>query len=414
MTGRAAGPGTSVAPLVLLEVAAVLSTWANAVLTLALSWLALERTGSPVAAGIIAAASTLPMLLGALFAGTVVDLVGGRRTAAGADLLSAGSVAAIAVLDLAGGFSLWAVAALACTGSLFDLAGMTGRKVLLPAAAGRAGLRLEAVNGIHESLKGVALVAGPALGGLLIGLGGAATALAVAVVAPALAAAGTLLVRLPEQGRPKVAGSALRFAWHGSRQGFAAVWRDPLLRLTALMGATLYLAYLPIASIVLPAYFHAQHAPERLGLLSMTLAAGGIGGAVGYAVLGHRLRGRATFVTAMVASAAGLVAMSFLPPYPALLALAGVVGLASGPISPLTNLATQLRSAPELRGRVMGIMTSAGYVGGPVGHLLGGPLVQRLGPEGAFAVLAGVLFLLVLGASWLPALRGFDRLSATA
>jgi MFS family permease len=394
-------------PLVLVEGAAGLSTFANAMVVLALPWLVLERTGSPTFAGVIAAATTLPMLLGSVFAGTVVDLWGSRRTAITADLLSAGSVTAIAVMDLAGGFSLQALAVLAFVGSLFDLSGVTARKVLLPAVAERAGRRLETVNGIHELVKATALVAGPALGGVLIGVAGASTALAVAAIAPALAALFTLLVRLqtPGRGRP-----SFQTAWRGARDGMSAVWRDPLLRLTGLMGVTLYMVYLPIAGIVLPTYFNSQNAPERLGLFNVTLAVGGIAGALAYTFWGHRLGRKQTFVIAMITGAAGLLAMSVLPPYPILLVLAAIVGMAAGPIGPLMNLASQLRSTEQMRGRVVGIMTSSGYVGGPVGYLVGGPLVDHLGPQTAFIVLGTLLFVLVVGASRQPALREFDAL----
>jgi MFS family permease len=405
-TDTAARPVTAL-PLVLVEGAAGLSTFANAMVVLALPWLVLERTGSPTFAGVIAAATTLPMLLGSVFAGTVVDLWGSRRTAITADLLSAGSVTAIAVMDLTGAFSLHILVALAFVGSLFDLSGMTARKVLLPAVADRAGRRLETVNGIHELVKASALVAGPAVGGVLIGAAGAATALAVAALAPALAALFTMLVRLQMAGSGK---PSFQTAWRGARDGLSVVWRDPLLRLTGLMGVTLYMVYLPIAGIVLPTYFNSQNAPERLGLFNVTLAVGGIAGALGYTFWGHRLGRSRTFVVAMITGAAGLLVMSLLPPYGVLLALAAVVGMAAGPIGPLMNLASQLRSTEQMRGRVVGIMTSSGYVGGPVGYLAGGPLVDHLGPQTAFAVLASLLFVLVVGASMQPALREFDAM----
>ncbi|MBE1465724.1 MFS transporter [Kibdelosporangium phytohabitans] len=402
----------SVLPLVLLESAAGLSTCANAMIALALPWLVLERTGSPAFAGVIAAATTLPMLLGSVFAGTIVDLVGSRRTAITADLLSAGSVAAVAVMDLTGAFSLPVLAVLAFVGSLFDLSGVTARKVLLPTVATRAGKRLETVNGIHELVKATALVAGPALSGLLIGTAGVPVALAVAAVAPALAALSTL--QLPASGRMSLGSSPFRATWRGASDGLSAVWRDPLLRLTGLTGIALYVVYLPIVGIVLPTYFNAQNAPEHLGLLNVTFAVGGIAGALGYTFWGHKVGRRSTFVVAMLTGAAGLLAMSVLPAYSVLLALAAVVGMAAGPVGPLMNLASQLRSTEQMRGRVMGIMTSVGYVGGPVGYLIGGPLVDHLGPQTAFAILASVLFVLAVGAAVQPALREFDSLSATS
>src|SRR5262245_57118297 len=81
-------------PFLLIESATLLSGTGNGVAAVALPWLVLERTGRPAAAGIVAAAAALPMLLSSLVAGAIVDRFGRRRTAVVADLLSAGAVAA--------------------------------------------------------------------------------------------------------------------------------------------------------------------------------------------------------------------------------------------------------------------------------------------------------------------------------
>ena len=59
-----------------------------------LPWLVLDLTGSAAAAGGVAAASLVPLLVASLFSGTLVDMWGRRRTALVADVLSGLSVAA--------------------------------------------------------------------------------------------------------------------------------------------------------------------------------------------------------------------------------------------------------------------------------------------------------------------------------
>ncbi len=90
-------------PLVLLESATVLSGTGNGAAAVVLPWLILDRTGSAVATGVVAAATFLPLLGSSLVAGTVVDRVGRRRSAVVADAMSAASVAAIPVLAWVGG-----------------------------------------------------------------------------------------------------------------------------------------------------------------------------------------------------------------------------------------------------------------------------------------------------------------------
>ena len=163
-------------PLALLEAATLVSGTGNGVATVALPWLVLERTGSATATGMVAAGTALPLLLSSLFSGTVVDLVGRRRTAVISDALSCLAVAAIPLVDATVGLSVGVLVALAALGSVFDPAGITARETLLPAAGLAAGWRLERANSVHEAVWGVAFLVGPGVGGLLIATVGAASA----------------------------------------------------------------------------------------------------------------------------------------------------------------------------------------------------------------------------------------------
>jgi len=109
---------------VLLESATLLSGTGtgtgNGVATVALPWLILERTGSATAAGLVAAGTTLPLLLSSLFSGTVVDLVGlvgRRRVSLVSDLLSlAPSSRSRWSTRRAGRWSPWAPSSASATG----------------------------------------------------------------------------------------------------------------------------------------------------------------------------------------------------------------------------------------------------------------------------------------------------------
>ena len=76
----------------------------------AFPWLVLQRTGNATDASVVAAAATLPLLFATLLAGAAVDILGRRRVAMLADLMSAASVTAIPVLVAAyGAFIAWTV-----------------------------------------------------------------------------------------------------------------------------------------------------------------------------------------------------------------------------------------------------------------------------------------------------------------
>ncbi len=87
-------------PFVFLEASVVFSGAGNGVASVAIPWLVLERTGDPAAAGIVGAATALPLLASSVFSGALADTLGRRRMSVVADALSALSVAAIPLVDL--------------------------------------------------------------------------------------------------------------------------------------------------------------------------------------------------------------------------------------------------------------------------------------------------------------------------
>ncbi|MGN9774926.1 MFS transporter [Micromonospora sp. H33] len=393
-------------PLLLVEAATLLSATGNGVAIVALPWLVLERTGSATAAGVVAAASGLPLLLSSLVSGTVVDLLGRRRTALVSDALSAVSVAAIPLVDALLGLNLGWIVALAVLGAVFDPAGLTARETLLPAAAQAAGWRIERANAVHEAVFGLAFLVGPGLGGLLIATVGPGATFWVTAAGFALSVLLIAAVRLPGAGRPERPPSGV---WRGTAEGLRFVWRDRLLRTIALITMVLVALYLPVEGVLLPAWFVAQGEPARLGSVLMAMSAGSVVGALGSGAAGRLVRRRTLMAVALVVTGVALLGLAFLPAYPVLLAVAVVIGLAYGPINPLANYAMQTRTPEHLRGRVVGVMTSFAYAAGPAGYLLAGPLVEWLGLRTAFVVLAGALLVAALVAAPLPVLRALDE-----
>lgn len=141
----------------------------------------------------------------------------------------------------------------------------------------------------------------------------------------------------------------------------------------------------------------------------MAMSAGGVVGALASGAAGRLIRRRTLMVIALVVIGVALVGLATLPPFPAMIGFAVAIGLAYGPVNPLSNYAMQTRTPEQLRGRVVGVMTSFAYAAGPAGYLLAGPLVEWLGLRTAFLVLAGALLVAALTAAPLPALRELDE-----
>jgi MFS family permease len=392
-------------PWLLLESATALSGIGNGVVIVALPWLILERTGNAAIAGLISACTAIPLLAASVFAGSLVDMVGRRRIAIVADVLSALAVIAIPVADLTVGLSVPLLIALAVIGALFDPAGLTARETMLPAAAQTARWPIDRVNSAHEAVWGLAYLIGPGLGGILIAALGAVGTLWFTGACFLLSALLVGFISLSGSGRPATPPADIRQA---VREGLRFVWRDRLLRTIGLLMIALIVLYLPVEGIVLPVYFQSIDAPQRLGAVVMAMSAGGVVGSLCFGAIVSRVSRRTAFVGGVILSGLALLGMAFLPPFPLLLGFAALSGLAYGPVNPLANYAMQRRSPEQLRGRVVGLMGSSAYAAGPAGFLLAGPLVQWLGVKPAFVLLASAFLGIALLTAALPVLHELD------
>ena len=187
------------------------------------------------------------------------------------------------------------------------------------------------------------------------------------------------------------------------------VWRNLVLRTLGLIELAVTGLYLPMESVLFPKYFSDRNEPAQLGWVLMALSIGGLIGALSWTVLSRIARKRTTVLTAVATFGTGATIIAFLPPLPVILVLSVVIGLVYGPIGPIYNSVMQTRTPSQMRGRVVGVMTSMAYAAGPVGFIIAGPLVDVFGLTTAFLALALPVLLIAITCVWVPALRELDR-----
>lgn len=394
-------------PFFLLSAGTLLAGIGNGIAIVALPWLVLERTGSATSAALVAAAAAIPLLFASLLSGTIVDIAGRRRIAVASDALSAISVMAIPLIDATFGLTVASLAILAALGAVFDPAGITARETMLPEAARTSGLRLDRVNSIYEAIFNGAYLIGPGVGGLLVATIGAVNTLWFTGAGFIFSMIAVSAVRLPGAEKPAHLGELTGF-WASTREGLAFVWRDRLLRSTALLSMGVVAFYLPIEGVILPAYFTEMQTPAYLGWVLMAMSIGGLLGALAYGQWAERLPRRSMFITAIVSLGVAVLGLALLPPLWVMLLLCAILGFTYGPVGPITNFAMQTRTPDRLRGRVTGVMSSTAYAAGPLGYLLAGPLIDHFGIQTAFLLIASLLMLMVLTSFFMPALRELD------
>ena len=150
----------------------------DGIYTVALAWQVYELSGVPTALSLVALAWTIPQLTFLLVGGAVADRVERRRVLLTADALQALAIGAIGALALTGSLRLW---------QLFVLVPLVGAGEALFAPAYSAIVpelvasdEILQANALGQISRPLMLrVAGPALGGILIGAAGAGWAFVV-------------------------------------------------------------------------------------------------------------------------------------------------------------------------------------------------------------------------------------------
>lgn len=400
-------------PIVLLEATNLLSGISNGVVTIAIPWLVLQRTGSVAAAGLVAALSSLPGIIASPLAGWAVDHFGRRIVSIVSDLLSAISVAAIPLVALFTDLNLAIILALAMLGAVFDPAGYAARRALIPDVADASGMEVTRLNGLHEGIFGMGWIVGPLAGSLLIAALGDTAAFWVPFALFIIAAVLIGCLRVSDAGqiakaKRAEAGVEPLSVWQNASLGARIIWRDPTLRAMTIAVMVLAAIYLPTETVLLPAHFNELKSPESLGLILASLAAGSVIGAFSYGWLNQRLKRITIVYAALIGTSLTYIPMALLPPIGIFITFAFLCGLTWGPMQPLLTTIVQIRVNPDAQGRVYGIQTATFYVAPPIGMFLAGVAAETFGVMTVMLVIAGLLVFTALGVLGVKSLRDID------
>ncbi|MEV7216083.1 MFS transporter [Kitasatospora cineracea] len=366
----------------------------------ALSWLVFELTHDAVWLTVLTACTWGPTLVLGPWAGALVDRSDRRRLL----LLTQGLMMAIglvlALVTALGGVHLWVLLVLAtCTG-LIATVDSPARQVFVVDLVG-AGAVASAV-GLWEVALNASRVIGPSIAGALLAFNGPAFCFAfngLAYTAPMLA-----LIKLRPRGdaEPRKAARGPRAS---AREGLAYARRSPIIRGLLPMSAASGLIF--AMNLTLPPLVSRslQMDGGGYGLLMAAFGIGGLPGAL-LAASAPEPTPRRVRTLALATSAAVLVTALSPDVFVAVVGMTAV-GLTSIWFIATANTLAQLRSAPEMRGRVMSLWGSAMTGTLPFTGLAVTAVAQHVGARIGFS-LSGAALLLATLAAW-RALRPADR-----
>ncbi len=391
--------------VVLLQISNFSSGVSNAIVTISIPWLILEKSDSPSFAGLVVALSAIPALIISPISGWLVDHLGRKTVSIGADSLSAISVIAFPFVAWQFELTNSLILILALLGAVFDPAGYTARKTLLIDTAKQSGMNQDKLNGIHEGVFGVGWVFGPAVGAWLIATLGVINSFTVASILFMIAAISIFMLRIENKKIFLVNDYELNQEIKLS-SGFKVLWSDKLLRTITISVLILAAVYLPTESIILPTYFEDLAQPAQLGIVISALALGSTVGSFGYGYLSSLLSKKNITRITFIGSSLSMFPMAFLPPLWIMVSAGFFLGLFWGPFNPLMTSLIQTRVAESEHGRAFGLQLSAFYAAPPIGMLLTGVAVEQIGLQSTYLALASILGITSIVVLLTKSLRG--------
>ena len=367
----------------------------------AIAFAVLHLDGSATEIGIVFAAHSLLLIALVLAAGVIGDRVSPRLSMLGADLVRTAAMAAMAALLLSGTAEIWQLAVLyavdGAATAFFNPASNAIVPQIVPAR------RLQEANALLELSRSLGKVIGPALAGIMLGLGSPGTALAVDAGTFAVSAFALLGLRAPraETSEPATFLAELR---HGWREFSARSWLVAVVCGAAVVNAI----YFPAIQVLGPTV--AQESLGGSGSWAAIATAMGVGALIGGGVaLSIRPRRPLLLGEGLILLIVLPVAALALPAPTAAIAFAALIAGAVGSLAQiLFETAWVQHVPPPVRTRVSAYDWFGSLALEPLGLALVGPLAVAIGTSETLWLSAAAIALCLAAVYALPSVRRLE------
>lgn len=367
-----------------------------------------QLTGSPALLGLIGLAQAVPLVLLGLVAGVLSDRFDRRRILLVTQTLLALTSLGLAVGAIAGRPPVLVIFLLVAVSAGVSAIENPTRAAIVPNLVSRR--RLSGALSLNFGLFQLGLLAGPAIGGIVIGRFGLPVAflIDVATYGASLTAAALLPPQRPEGGGHEPPLRALR-------SGFSFLRRQPVIMggFAADLAAMIFGMPKALFPVLAATTFHTG--PSGLGLLYSAPGAGALVAAASAGWLSNtRHLGRVVVVSVAVWGVA-IIGLGFAPALVPALALLAVAGFADSCSAVSRNTMAQTLTPDSQRGRMSAVYNIVVVGGNNLGDLESGMVAAAFGAEisvvsGGFLCLLG----LAAGAAAFPALWRYRHATVEA
>ncbi len=406
----------SMTPFFIVWGAQALSLVGSQLVQFALVWWLTEKTGSATVLAFATMMAVLPQIFLGPVAGALVDRWNRRIVMQVADGSIALATVVIAVLFATGAVQVWHIYVLMflrAAGGAFHWPAMQASTTLMVPER-----HLSRIAGLNQSLNGIAQIAAPPLGALLLAVLPMQGILSIDISTAIVAISILFFIAIPQPERKETPGeaSARPSVVADLREGLAFVWGWPGLMVILAFAMLINLLVTPAFSLLpLLVTEHFHGAAAQYATLEATIGVGMIAGGLLLSVWGGFKKRVVTAMLALIGMGTGLILVGFVPSYMLWGAVAAL--LVVGLMNPIANgslfAALQTLVPPDMQGRVFTLVMAGSSAMIPIGLAVAGPLADALGVPVWFVIGGVATVLMGVSGLLIPAVMNIEEQMST-
>ncbi len=373
-------------------------------------WLTKTSGGSATTLALASLVGLLPPVFLGPFAGALVDRWNRRIVMMVADGAIALATLMLAALFAFGVVQVWHVYVLMfvrALGSAFHWPAMQASTTLMVPEK-----HLARVAGMNQAMRGIANIAMPPLGALLLATAPLAAILAIDVGTALVAIVPLIFIHVPQPARALEEDEKRSSVWDDLREGIRFVWGWRGLALLIALISLLHFLAAPAFSLV-PIVVTRHFGKDALGLAWMQ-SASGIGLLAGGLLLGlwgGFKRRVVTFLLGISLMGGCMAVIGVLPNTAFWVAVGAMLftGVLASMVMGSFQAVQQAIVPPEIQGRVFALARSGMDVMSPLGMVVAGPVADAMSVQRWYLLTGVVMAAMALGSFLVPALMRLEH-----
>ncbi|MCC8380606.1 MFS transporter [Xenorhabdus sp. PB30.3] len=374
----------------------------NTITEIAIPWLILEISGSPLLVAAVMSAKMLPLILSVFFSAQLVDRYGAFRISVLSDLVNFLSVLLIPVFYTMDILHLYLLAILLIFSTILDSPGRLAKDIMLAKEIKQHKRENELINGINSTIENICDLVGPAFGSLIIAMLGTINALYFDAVSFLVVALGIIILKKHFVADINQITEAPSLPHRYFLEALSYIKSEKELFSVLILSSIINFVITPFLTVYLP-YVNKTEFNSVISLgISMTCF--GIGTALSsllYGIYGKYFSSHRILLSGYSLLGLCFLSLSLFSGQYVLFIQLFAIGCGIGFAAPVEITLIQRRVPESLFGRIMTLFTSTRFISVPIGYIaFGAVLESRIAQQTpiimAVIVLSGILVYLLL------------------